>query len=72
MKGNITTDGNLKLPPLKGPVRVKAGRYKQDWKQLVQDWVDKTAEVQFEVWFDYPIVRNLQLDLDILPRTIFL
>ncbi len=72
MKGNITTDGNLTLPPLKGPVRVKAGRYKQDWKQLVQDLVDKTAEVQFEVWFDYPIVRNLQLDLDIIaPNNFF-
>ncbi len=66
MKGAITTDGNLKLPPLRGSIRVKEGRYEQDWKQLVQDWVDKAAEVQFEVWFDYPIVRDLQLDLDII------
>ena len=66
MKGAITTDGNLKLPPLRGPIRVKEGRYEQDWKQLVQDLVDKMAEVQFEVWFDYPIVRDLQLDLDII------
>ena len=66
MKGDITTDGNLKLPPLRGVVRVKRGLYEQDWKQLVQDLVDKAAEVQFEVWFDYPIVRDLQLDLDII------
>ena len=66
MKGDITTDGNLKLPPLRGSIRVKRGLYEQDWKQLVQDLVDKTAEVQFEVWFDYPIVRDLQLDLDII------
>ncbi len=65
MKGDITTDGNLELPPLEGSIRVKRGLYEQDWKQLVQDLVDKTAEVQFEVWFDYPIVRDLQLDLDI-------
>ena len=72
MKGDITTDGNLKLPPLRGSVRVKEGRYKQDWKQLVQDIVDKTAEVQFEVWFDYPIVRAVQLDLDIIaPNNFF-
>ena len=66
MKGDITTDGNLKLPPLSGAIRVKEGQYKQDWKQLVQDLVDKVAEVQFEVWFDYPVVRDLQLDLDII------
>ncbi len=66
MKGTVTTDGNLKLPPLRGSIRVKEGRYEQDWKQLVQDLVDKAAEVQFEVWFDYPIVRNLQLELDII------
>ena len=66
MKGPITTDGNLKLPALRGSIRVKEGLYEQDWKQLVQDLVDKTAEVQFEVWFDYPIVRDLQLDLDIV------
>ena len=65
MKGDITTDGNLKLPPLRGSIRVKSGLYEQDWRQLVQDLVDKAAEVQFEVWFDYPIVRDLQLDLDI-------
>ena len=66
LKGDITTDGNLNLPPLRGSIRVKRGLYEQDWRQLVQDLVDKMAEVQFEVWFDYPIVRNLQLDLDIV------
>lgn len=66
MKGAITTDGNLKMPPLRGSIRVKEGLYEQDWRQLVQDLVDKVAEVQFEVWFDYPIVRDLQLDLDII------
>ena len=66
MKGVITTDGNFKLPPLRGSIRVKEGQYEQDWKQLVQDLVDKAAEVQFEVWFDYPIVRDIQLDLDII------
>ena len=65
MQGDITTDGNLQLPPLRGSIRVKRGLYEQDWRQLVQDLVDKTADVQFEVWFDYPIVRDLQLDLDI-------
>ena len=66
MKGAITADGNLKLPPLKGSIRVKEGLYEQDWRQLVQDLVDKAAEVQFEVWFDYPVVRDVQLDLDII------
>ncbi len=66
MRGEIATDGNLKLPPLSGSIRVKQGRYKQDWKRLVQDLVDKVAEVQFEVWFDYPVVRDVQLDLDIV------
>ncbi len=66
MRGDVTTEGNLKLPPLRGSIRVKRGLYEQDWRQLVQDLVDKTAEVQFEVWFDYPVVRDLQLDLDII------
>ena len=66
MKGEVTSNGNLKLPPLRGAIRVKEGRYEQDWKQLVQDLIDKTADVQFEVWFDYPIVRDLELDLDII------
>ena len=72
MKGNITTDGNLKLPALRGSIRVKRGLYEQDWRQLIQDLVDKTAEVQFEVWFDYPIVRDLQLDLDVTAPNNFL
>ncbi len=66
MRGDITTDGNLKLPLLRGAIRVKEGQYTQDWKRLVQDLVDKVAEVQFEVWFDYPVVRDVQLDLDIV------
>ena len=65
MKGDITTGGTLTLPPLRGSIRVKRGLYEQDWRQLVQDLVDTPAEVQFEVWFDYPIVRDLQLDFDV-------
>lgn len=65
MKGDITTEGHLELPPITGSIRVKTGTYKQDWKQLVQDLVDKEAEVQFEVWFDYPVVRHLRLDVDV-------
>ena len=72
MRGDVTTDGNLELPPLRGSIRVKRGLYEQDWRQLVQDLLDKTAEVQFEVWFDYPIVRDLQLDLDIIAPNNFL
>ena len=66
MKGPVTVDGGLKLPPLSGSIRVDEGRYEQHWKELVEEWVDKMAEVQFEVWFDYPIVRELQLDLAIV------
>ena len=72
MRGDVTTDGNLQLPPLRGSIRVKRGLYEQDWRQLVQDLLDKTAEVQFEVWFDYPIVRDLQLDLDVIAPNNFL
>ena len=72
MTGDIRTEGNLKLPPLTGSIRVKRGLYEQDWRQLVQDLVDKTAEVQFEVWFDYPVVRDLHFDLDIIAPNNFL
>jgi hypothetical protein len=33
---------------------------------LVKQWVDKEADVQFEVLSDYPIVRDLQLELNIV------
>ena len=66
MKGPVTTNGSLNLPPLSGSIRIDEGRYEQHWKQLVESWIDKEAEVQFEVWFDYPVVRDLQLDLDIV------
>lgn len=72
MRGDVTTDGRRRLPPLKGSVRVKNGRYRQDWKQLVQDLVDKVAEVQFQVWFDYPVVRDIHLDLDIVTPNNFM
>ncbi|MCZ6678434.1 MAG: translocation/assembly module TamB domain-containing protein [Candidatus Poribacteria bacterium] len=65
MKGPVTKNGSLKLPPLSGFIRVDEGVYEQHWKKLVKDWFDKAAVVQAEVWLDYPIVRDLQLDLQL-------
>ena len=64
MKGNVITNGNVKLPPLRGTINIDEGRYQRHWQQLIKDLFDKKADVQFEVWFDYPIVRHLQLDLN--------
>ena len=54
------------LPPIQGTVRIVEGTYERDWQQLVNEWFDQAANIQFEVWSDYPIMRDLRFDLDVL------
>ena len=53
------------LPPIQGTVRIVEGTYERDWQQLVREWFDRAANIQFEVWSDYPIMRDLRFDLHV-------
>ncbi len=54
------------LPPVQGTVRIEEGIYERHWKDLVNEWFDPAAEIQFEVWSDYPIMRDLRFDLRVI------
>ena len=54
------------LPPVQGTVRILKGVYERHWQQLVNEWFDQSAKIQFEVWSDYPIMRDLRFDLHVL------
>lgn len=53
------------LPPVQGTVRIAEGTYERHWQDLVNEWLDESAKIQFEVWSDYPIMRDLRFDLDV-------
>ena len=53
------------LPPVQGTVRIAEGTYERHWQDLVNEWLDESAKIQFEVWSDYPIMRDLRFDLEV-------
>ena len=53
------------LPPIQGTVRILEGTYERHWQDLVNEWFDQAAQIQFEVWSDYPIMRDLRFDLHV-------
>jgi autotransporter translocation and assembly factor TamB len=65
MKGNVERDGAGKLPPLTGNVPIEEGKYKRHWKELVNEWLDKPSEMQYAALSDYPILRDLQFDIEL-------
>ncbi len=62
-RADLAIHGGLKLPELTGSIHITEGRYENHWRELVKNWFDKDAGIQTEVWFDYPIVRDLRLNL---------
>ena len=50
------------LPPVRGTVRIAEGAYERHWQDLVREWFDRAAEIQFEAWSDYPVMRDLRFD----------
>ena len=65
-RADLAINGGLKVPELTGSIHIAEGRYEKHWRELVKDWFNKDADVQAEVWFDYPLVRDLRLNLAIL------
>ena len=53
------------LPPIQGTVRIVEGTYERRWQDLVNEWFDQAAKIQFEVWSDYPVMRDLRFDLHV-------
>ena len=54
------------LPPIQGAVHIIEGAYERHLQQLVNEWRNQGARIQFEAWSDYPIMRDLRFDLQIL------
>ena len=59
------------LPPIQGTVRIVEGTYERHWQDLVNEWFDQAAELHLEVWSDYPIMRDLRFDLDVVAANDF-
>ena len=60
---DLAINGGLKLPELSGSIHIAEGRYEKHWRELVKNWFDKDAVIQTEVLFDYPLLRDLRLNL---------
>ena len=60
---DLAMNGGLKLPELTGSIHIAEGRYEKHWRELVKNWLDKDAVIQTEVLFDYPLLRDLRLNL---------
>ena len=64
--GGESGDSVTGLPPVQGTVRIAEGTYERHWQDLVNELFDESAKIQFEVWSDYPIMRDLRFDLEVL------
>ena len=60
--------GELLHPYLTGSLNINGGYYQQNW-EIVRDWLTGVSIKEADVVLDYPILRDLQLDVDIdIPR----
>ena len=56
--------GELLQPSLTGNLNIDGGYYQQNW-EIVRDWLTGVSIKEADVALDYPILRDLYLDLDI-------
>ncbi len=56
--------GNLLRPSLTGNLNIDSGYYQQNWES-VRDWLTGVSIKEADVALDYPILRDLYLDVDI-------
>lgn len=56
--------GELLRPRLTGNLHINGGYYQQSWA-IVRDWLTKISIKETDVVLDYPILRDLHLDVDI-------
>ena len=56
--------GELLQPYLTGSLNIDDGYYQQNW-EIVRDWLTGVSIKEADVALDYPILRDLSLDMDI-------
>ncbi len=56
--------GELLRPRLTGNLHINGGYYQQSWA-IVRDWLTKISVKETDVVLDYPILRDLHLDVDL-------
>ncbi|MYB96921.1 hypothetical protein F4Y43_24010, partial [Candidatus Poribacteria bacterium] len=56
--------GGFDDPSLTGNLNISQGYYKQNWEAVV-DWFARTSVSEVDVILDYPILRDLYLNVDI-------
>ena len=56
--------GELLHPYLTGSLNINGGYYQQNW-EIVRDWLTGVSIKETDIVLDYPILRDLQLDMDI-------
>ena len=56
--------GRFDDPSLTGNLNISQGYYEQNWDAVV-DWFSGASVSEVDVILDYPILRNLELDVDI-------
>ena len=61
---NLQLHGELLHPNLTGNLNITGGYYQQNW-EIVKDWLTGASIKEADLVLDYPILRDLQLDVDI-------
>ncbi len=56
--------GEFDDPKLTGNLDISGGYYEQNW-EIVRDWLSVASVTETDVLLDYPILRDLELDVDI-------
>ena len=68
MKGEVEVDEMgevLELPVVQGNVLIEEGKYTRHWQELVDEWRNKPSESEVAEKSDYPILRNLQFNIEL-------
>ena len=64
-EGAVQLLGTFDKPRLKGDVIVHDGSFGQSWQSIIQGIISKQAKGRSDVILDYPLVKNLELDLNV-------
>ncbi|MFQ6043177.1 MAG: translocation/assembly module TamB domain-containing protein, partial [Candidatus Poribacteria bacterium] len=64
-EGSVQLLGKFDKPRLEGNVTVKNGSFEQSWQSIVRSILRRQPEGRNEVILDYPLVRDLGLDLNV-------
>ncbi len=60
----FSLQGELLRPRLTGNLHISGGYYQQNW-EIVRDWLTGVSVKETDILLDYPILRDLHLDMDI-------